>query len=76
MPAAYTRYDQGRFKGKETEGFQIDLMGTTHGLTLKSVTEGAAAVTIQSPGHGQYQDQFLRQDLPLIRRKVLEHLSP
>ena len=27
----------------ETEGFQIDTMGTYHGMTLKSVTEGASA---------------------------------
>ncbi|KAM7336025.1 hypothetical protein ACRRTK_004518 [Alexandromys fortis] len=39
IPAAYNRYDQERFKGKEeTEGFKIDTMGTYHGMTLKSVT--------------------------------------
>ncbi|KAI3374410.1 hypothetical protein L3Q82_006230 [Scortum barcoo] len=39
VPAAYNRYDQERFKGKEeTEGFKIDTMGTYHGMTLKSVT--------------------------------------
>jgi len=27
----------------ETEGFKIDTMGTYHGMTLKSVTEGASA---------------------------------
>lgn len=26
----------------ETEGFKIDTMGTYHGMTLKSVTEGSA----------------------------------
>ncbi|KAG7269853.1 hypothetical protein CRUP_032811 [Coryphaenoides rupestris] len=36
VPAAYNRYDQERFKGKEeTEGFKIDTMGTYHGMTLK-----------------------------------------
>ncbi|OWF44257.1 parafibromin-like [Mizuhopecten yessoensis] len=42
--AAYSRYDQERFKGKEeTEGFKIDTMGTYHGKTLKFVTEGGGA---------------------------------
>ena len=27
----------------ETEGFKIDTMGTYHGMTLKSVTEGVSA---------------------------------
>jgi parafibromin len=27
----------------ETEGFKIDTMGTYHGMTLKSVTEGMSA---------------------------------
>ncbi|TRY66109.1 hypothetical protein DNTS_035594 [Danionella cerebrum] len=34
IPAAYNRYDQERFKGKEeTEGFKIDTMGTYHATT-------------------------------------------
>lgn len=39
----YNRYDQERFnQPKEiTEGFKIDTMGTYHGMSLKSVTEGA-----------------------------------
>ncbi|CAL8310761.1 parafibromin [Gadus morhua] len=50
VPAAYNRYDQERFKGKEeTEGFKIDTMGTYHGMTLKSVTEGASARKAQAP---------------------------
>ncbi|XP_036133257.1 parafibromin isoform X2 [Molossus molossus] len=50
VPAAYNRYDQERFKGKEeTEGFKIDTMGTYHGMTLKSVTEGASARKTQTP---------------------------
>ncbi|KAI8518518.1 accessory factor associated with RNA polymerase II [Branchiostoma belcheri] len=49
-PAAYNRYDQERFRGKEeTEGFKIDTMGTYHGMTLKSVTEGASARKSQVP---------------------------
>lgn len=39
----------------ETEGFKIDTMGTYHGMTLKSVTEGpsapAAARAPQTPNH-------------------------
>uniref|UniRef100_A0A671UM16 Parafibromin n=1 Tax=Sparus aurata TaxID=8175 RepID=A0A671UM16_SPAAU len=50
VPTAYNRYDQERFKGKEeTEGFKIDTMGTYHGMTLKSVTEGASARKAQTP---------------------------
>lgn len=42
-PAAYSRYGQERFKGKEgAQGFHIDTMGTYHGMTLESVKEGAA----------------------------------
>lgn len=44
QPAQYNRYDQERFnkQKEETEGFKIDTMGTYHGMTLKSVTEGSA----------------------------------
>ncbi|XP_013166495.1 PREDICTED: parafibromin [Papilio xuthus] len=51
----YNRYDQERFirQKEETEGFKIDTMGTYHGMTLKSVTEGpsvpVAARTPQTP---------------------------
>ncbi|KAI1236599.1 hypothetical protein IHE44_0014852 [Lamprotornis superbus] len=49
IPAAYNRYDQERFKGKEeTEGFKIDTMGTYHGMTLKSVTESLVFEVDQS----------------------------
>ncbi|GIY28645.1 parafibromin [Caerostris extrusa] len=42
QPVVYNRYDQERFRSKEeTEGFKIDTMGTYHGMTLKSVTEGS-----------------------------------
>ncbi|XP_066153206.1 parafibromin [Euwallacea fornicatus] len=42
--SVYNRYDQERFnrQKEETEGFKIDTMGTYHGMTLKSVTEGQA----------------------------------
>lgn len=45
QPAQYNRYDQERFnkQREETEGFKIDTMGTYHGMSLKSVTEGSAA---------------------------------
>lgn len=44
QPAQYNRYDQERFnrQREETEGFKIDTLGTYHGMTLKSVTEGNA----------------------------------
>lgn len=40
----------------ETEGFKIDTMGTYHGMTLKSVTEGnqpkrAPNPVLQHPAH-------------------------
>lgn len=42
QPAQYNRYDQERFnrQKEETEGFKIDTLGTYHGMSLKSVTEG------------------------------------
>lgn len=47
---SYNRYEQEGFKGKEeTEGFKIDTMGTYHGMTLKSVTEGASARKAPTP---------------------------
>lgn len=44
QPAQYNRYDQERFnrQKEETEGFKIDTMGTYHGMSLKSVTDGSA----------------------------------
>lgn len=44
QPAQYNRYDQERFnrQREETEGFKIDTLGTYHGMSLKSVTEGSA----------------------------------
>ncbi|KAK9881909.1 hypothetical protein WA026_018103 [Henosepilachna vigintioctopunctata] len=51
QPSVYNRYDQERFNRlkEETEGFKIDTMGTYHGMTLKSVTEGSAKVKQQMP---------------------------
>lgn len=37
----------------ETEGFKIDTMGTYHGMTLKSVTEGSAKVNRPQPAQPQ-----------------------
>lgn len=40
----YNRYEQETFRRNEApEGFKIETMGTYHGMTLKSVTEGASA---------------------------------
>ncbi|XP_020811927.1 parafibromin [Drosophila serrata] len=41
----YNRYDQERFnrQKEETEGFKIDTLGTYHGMSLKSVTDGSLA---------------------------------
>lgn len=57
QPAQYNRYDQERFnkQKEETEGFNIDTMGTYHGMSLKLVTEGKQqqaklAPTIMPPG--------------------------
>lgn len=33
----------------ETEGFKIDTLGTYHGMTLKSVTEGTQPKKAQTP---------------------------
>ncbi|KAK3757491.1 hypothetical protein RRG08_050374 [Elysia crispata] len=63
--SAYSRYDQERFKGKEeTEGFKIDTMGTYHGMTLKSVTEGAQARKMQTPSTPQVPQQQMQQQPP------------
>ncbi|XP_026484773.1 parafibromin [Vanessa tameamea] len=59
----YNRYDQERFirQKEETEGFKIDTMGTYHGMTLKSVTEGpsvpAPARAPQTPNHPRQMPQ-------------------
>ncbi|XP_028164362.1 parafibromin [Ostrinia furnacalis] len=61
--AQYNRYDQERFirQKEETEGFKIDTMGTYHGMTLKSVTEGpsvpVAARAPQTPTHPRQMSQ-------------------
>ncbi|XP_074654028.1 parafibromin-like isoform X2 [Tubulanus polymorphus] len=57
IQAAYNRYDQERFTTdkEETEGFKIDTMGTYHGMTLKSVTEGVTAKRSDMPRHQSQQ---------------------
>ncbi|XP_005088839.1 parafibromin [Aplysia californica] len=50
--SSYNRYDQERYKGKgapDTDGFNINTMGTFHGMTLKSLTEGAQARKMPQP---------------------------
>ncbi|KAK5641746.1 hypothetical protein RI129_010293 [Pyrocoelia pectoralis] len=51
QPSVYNRYDQERFirQREETEGFKINTMGTYHGMTLKSVTEGSVKTRPQPP---------------------------
>uniref|UniRef100_A0A673AIX3 Parafibromin n=1 Tax=Sphaeramia orbicularis TaxID=375764 RepID=A0A673AIX3_9TELE len=67
VPAAYNRYDQERFKGKEeTEGFKIDTMGTYHGMTLKSVTEGASARKAQTPALHIHISKWSRTPIIII----------
>ena len=57
-PAPYSRYDQERFQGREeTEGFKIDTMGTYHGMTLKSVTEGSQPRRAPAPAQIGSQPQ-------------------
>jgi len=47
---SYSRYDQEKFTGKEeTADFKIDTTRTYHGMTLKSVTEGATAKKPEAP---------------------------
>ncbi|CAH1999441.1 unnamed protein product [Acanthoscelides obtectus] len=55
QPSVYNRYDQERFnrQKEETEGFQINTMGTYHGMSLKSVTEGSAKANRPQPAQPQ-----------------------
>jgi len=60
----YSRYDQERFRKEETEGFQINTMGTYRGITLKSITEGAKpkpqtlpSVKPQAPAGSGFKEQ-------------------
>ena len=50
----------------ETEGFQIDTMGTYHGMTLKSVTEGASAK----------KAQVVEQPAPPVARPIAQARPP
>jgi len=66
----------------ETEGFKIDTMGTYHGMTLKSVTEGAQARKKESSqpvthNHSSVPAQMSRpisQARPPPNQKKGEHL--
>lgn len=65
QPAQYNRYDQERFnkQREETEGFKIDTMGTYHGMSIKSLTEGSA--------QQKQKQQQIPQQLPPGRPKEL-----
>lgn len=49
---------------KEMRGFQIDSMGTYHGLTLKSVTEGMAALQLRLPCTASTEASFSGKTFP------------
>ncbi|XP_050389977.1 parafibromin [Patella vulgata] len=66
--AGYNRYDQERFRKDETEGFKIDTMGTYHGLTLKSVTEGASAPKLPQVSQNNPQS-FSQQSRPISQAR-------
>ncbi|ODN06259.1 Parafibromin [Orchesella cincta] len=46
---SYNRYDQERLSKDETEGFQINPLGTYSGMSLKSVTDGTMAKKPSAP---------------------------
>lgn len=51
----------------ETEGFKIDTMGTYHGMTLKSVTEGASAKKLQAPAAAPNQAAPMSRPVSMAR---------
>ncbi|CAB3992315.1 parafibromin isoform X2, partial [Paramuricea clavata] len=58
MPVSYNRYDQERFNRKEeTEGFNIDTMGTYHGLSLDRVKEGVHKTEQKRSSHSSNQQR-------------------
>lgn len=66
QPAQYNRYDQERFnkQREDTEGFKIDTMGTYHGMSLKSVTEGSAAAQLKKQQLQQQHQQMSAHQIP------------
>lgn len=58
---AYNRYAQEAHKAEETGEFKIDTRGTYHGITLKSITEGAKPKTQQPAPTSSQQIQQLQQ---------------
>lgn len=66
QPAQYNRYDQERFnkQREDTEGFKIDTMGTYHGMSLKSVTEGSAAAQLKKQQLSAQQQQQMPPGRP------------
>ncbi|XP_046844194.1 parafibromin-like [Xenia sp. Carnegie-2017] len=58
VAVSYNRYDQERFNRKEeTEGFNIDTMGTYHGLSLDRVKEGVHKTDQKRSSHSSNQNR-------------------
>lgn len=53
----------------ETEGFKIDTMGTYHGMTLKSVTEGASNKKTEDRSHHPASASQQQVSKPLSQAK-------
>lgn len=64
---AYNRYAQEAHKAEETGDFKIDTRGTYHGITLKSITEGAKPKSQQPAQSNSQQLQQLQQQQPKKR---------
>ncbi|KAL1131818.1 hypothetical protein AAG570_011430 [Ranatra chinensis] len=77
QPIVYNRYDQERFirQREETEGFKIDTMGTYHGMTLKSVTEGNQPKKPTQPTPNQVQHQS-QQIMPAAQARLNSSTQP
>lgn len=67
QPSVYNRYDQERFnrQKEEIEGFKIDMTGTYHGMTLKSVTEGSTKANRPQQPTQQQSQHHPQQPLPI-----------
>jgi len=55
----------------ETEGFKIDTLGTYHGMTLKSVTEGTQPKKAQAPSQ-----PIIQQPRPVAEVCIHTHFLP
>ncbi|CAH1401353.1 unnamed protein product [Nezara viridula] len=79
QPAVYNRYDQERFirQREETEGFKIDTMGTYHGMTLKSVTEGnQPKKPVNMPPTHQPSSQPAQPIVPAAQQRLNASVPP